>query len=34
MPRVDQMQQSRGDYTSMKVDPVDNCRFWYVNEYY
>ena len=23
-----------GDYTSMNVDPVDNCRFWYVNEYY
>jgi hypothetical protein len=23
-----------GDYTSMNVDPVDNCRFWYVNQYY
>jgi hypothetical protein len=23
-----------GDYTSMNVDPSDNCRFWYVNEYY
>jgi hypothetical protein len=23
-----------GDYTSMNVDPIDNCRFWYVNEYY
>jgi hypothetical protein len=23
-----------GDYSSMNVDPVDNCRFWYVNEYY
>jgi hypothetical protein len=23
-----------GDYTSMNIDPVDNCRFWYVNEYY
>ncbi len=23
-----------GDYTSMNVDPVDNCTFWYVNEYY
>jgi hypothetical protein len=23
-----------GDYTSMNVDPVDNCRLWYVNEYY
>jgi hypothetical protein len=23
-----------GDYTSMNVDPTDNCRFWYVNEYY
>jgi hypothetical protein len=23
-----------GDYTSMNIDPVDNCRFWYANEYY
>ena len=23
-----------GDYTAMTVDPVDNCTFWYVNEYY
>ena len=23
-----------GDYTSMTVDPVDGCTFWYVNEYY
>jgi hypothetical protein len=23
-----------GDYTSMNVDPEDDCRFWYVNEYY
>jgi|SRR5579859_52028 len=23
-----------GDYTSMTVDPVDNCTFWYVNQYY
>lgn len=22
-----------GDYTSMNVDPVDDCTFWYVNEY-
>jgi len=22
-----------GDYTSMTVDPVDDCSFWYVNEY-
>ncbi len=22
-----------GDYTSMSVDPVDDCTFWYVNEY-
>jgi hypothetical protein len=22
-----------GDYTSMTVDPVDDCRFWYVNQY-
>jgi hypothetical protein len=23
-----------GDYTSMTVDPVDGCTFWYVNQYY
>ena len=23
-----------GDYTSMIVDPVDDCTFWYVNEYF
>jgi len=23
-----------GDYSAMSVDPVDNCTFWYVNEYY
>jgi hypothetical protein len=23
-----------GDYTSMNVDPRDDCRLWYVNEYY
>ncbi len=23
-----------GDYTSMWVDPVDDCTFWYTNEYY
>ena len=23
-----------GDYTSMNVDPVDNCTFYYMNEYY
>ncbi len=23
-----------GDYTSMSVDPVDNCTFWYTNQYY
>ena len=22
-----------GDYTSMTVDPIDDCTFWYVNEY-
>jgi hypothetical protein len=22
-----------GDYTSMAVDPVDDCTFWYTNEY-
>jgi len=22
-----------GDYTSMSVDPVDDCTFWYVNEF-
>jgi hypothetical protein len=23
-----------GDYTSMNIDPIDDCTFWYVNEYY
>ncbi len=23
-----------GDYTSMNIDPNDDCTFWYVNEYY
>jgi hypothetical protein len=23
-----------GDYTSMNVDPADDCTFWYVSEYY
>jgi hypothetical protein len=23
-----------GDYTSMNIDPADDCTFWYVNEYY
>ena len=23
-----------GDYTSMSVDPNDDCTFWYMNEYY
>jgi hypothetical protein len=23
-----------GGYTSMTVDPVDDCTFWYVNEYF
>jgi hypothetical protein len=23
-----------GDYTSVNVDPVDDCTFWYTNEYY
>ncbi len=23
-----------GDYTSMSIDPVDGCTFWYTNEYY
>jgi hypothetical protein len=23
-----------GDYTSMNIDAVDDCTFWYVNEYY
>ncbi|NDP43375.1 MAG: Ig-like domain repeat protein, partial [Aromatoleum sp.] len=23
-----------GDYSSMSVDPADDCTFWYVNEYY
>ncbi|HEU5103140.1 MAG TPA: hypothetical protein VFU22_29165 [Roseiflexaceae bacterium] len=23
-----------GDYSSMNIDPSDDCTFWYVNEYY
>ena len=23
-----------GDYTSMTVDPIDDCTLWYTNEYY
>ena len=23
-----------GDYSSLNVDPTDDCTFWYVNEYY
>src|SRR5713226_8547986 len=23
-----------GDYSSMSLDPVDDCTFWYTNEYY
>ncbi|HRI04660.1 MAG TPA: carboxypeptidase regulatory-like domain-containing protein [Pyrinomonadaceae bacterium] len=23
-----------GDYTSMSIDPTDDCTFWHVNEYY
>lgn len=23
-----------GDYSALTVDPVDDCTFWYVNEYY
>jgi hypothetical protein len=23
-----------GDYTSMNIDPSDDCTFWYVNDYY
>jgi hypothetical protein len=23
-----------GDYTSMNLDPTDDCTFWYVNQYY
>ena len=23
-----------GDYSSMTVDPRDDCTFWYTNEYY
>ncbi len=26
--------QRWGDYTDMTVDPVDDCTFWFVNEYY
>ncbi|PNY80427.1 hypothetical protein [Deinococcus koreensis] len=23
-----------GDYSSLNIDPIDDCTFWYVNEYY
>lgn len=23
-----------GDYTSINIDPLDDCTFWYVNQYY
>ena len=23
-----------GDYSSMRIDPTDNCTFWYTTEYY
>lgn len=23
-----------GDYTSLSIDPVDDCTFWYTNQYY
>jgi hypothetical protein len=23
-----------GDYTSMNIDPTDDCTFWYINEYF
>src|SRR4249919_279673 len=23
-----------GDYTALTLDPIDDCTFWYVNEYY
>jgi hypothetical protein len=26
--------QRWGDYSSMTVDPVDDCTFWYVNQYF
>lgn len=30
-----QMSTSRwGDYSSMSIDPVDDCTFWYTTEYY
>ena len=23
-----------GDYSAMRIDPVDNCTFWFTTEYY
>ena len=23
-----------GDYSAMRIDPSDDCTFWYTNEYY
>jgi hypothetical protein len=32
---VQQASQNRwGDYSSMAIDPVDDCTFWYAQEYY
>ena len=30
----EQNRQNWGAFTSMTVDPVDDCTFWYVNEYF
>lgn len=30
----DENSSNWGDYTSMTVDPIDDCTFWYVNEYF
>jgi hypothetical protein len=32
---VQKSSQSRwGDYSSMAIDPTDDCTFWYAQEYY
>jgi hypothetical protein len=31
---VQEVSSRWGDYTAIHVDPVDDCTFWYTNEYF
>lgn len=33
-PGAPRQNERWGDYTSTNIDPVDDCTFWHVNEYY